>query len=508
MNFFKAPLTLCLGFALLVVALSPGRLISTDAGTRLLTARYLWTQGTVAIDTEKERIKAGQLIDPMKKGRWVSYFGIGQSLAFIPFDIAGVALAKFARANGDLREKIEWLPIVFIYPAVVAFLLSALIFALLTHFGAAHREAVWGTLISIGTTILLPYLSQTVQEEGAVALLIGAAWLCLLRRKMLAVGLLAGTALLFRLNAVFALIPLAALVVENRRSYLKELFPAFVGFMGMLVIYFAFAYWRFGGFLDTGYSTLFNEGTFTLGPTHPLVSIRPRVAFDLLFGIGKGIFVLSPPLLLVFISYRSLFKTEPLFWGSVIFTFIVSVLFHSRFSTYPDGSECWGNRYQVHLLIYLTVPLSIAFQKVLRSAKLRPLCFLLLFVGVVNQILPCLAPDSIEYIQAGERGKGNEALLAGWETGQLPQRIRNTVFWIQGKEFPSLTIYNRYRPNLWGPVYSKALSGNAAPLLAWILSLISALVFLSISIKFGKYDWKIFLQTDVMKRARERLNRK
>lgn len=503
----KSQTIFLIGFALLIIALSPGRLISSDAGTRLLASRYLWSEGTVFIPVEKERKLASQLIDPTGKGKWVSYFGIGQTLLFIPFDMLGHLISKFSSGSPARKHHISWLPIVFLYPVVIAVLLVFFLQKMLRLYGFSNRSAMFGALCFLSTTILLPYLTQTVQEEGVVALFVTLAWFALVQWKRTQTasaffwcGLFAGACLLCRLNAIFAMIPLAAGFVEtfwyskNRKDLLTTVPSGLFGFGIMFFIYCTFAYWRFGHPLSTGYYTMHHAGTFLSHARDPVGPVRLDVAYDMLFGIGKGLFILSPTLFLSFFAFRRLSRKDPLFWSSVIFALVLSVLFHSRFIGFPDGSECWGTRYQVHILVYFVVPMLIGLHTCWKLYSTRVAAMAFIVFGIAVQMLSMSGPDALEYVQAAEEGKGYESLLSGWQYGQLPARIRNVVHAVKTRKF-SLSdttekndegnliqvMASRYIPNLWGPMFAKRSStaylGRLA-VLAWMVCLIASLVLL------------------------------
>lgn len=498
-----------LSLLLLVLCASPGRFISVDARTRLLVSKYLWEHGTVAIPAEKEGDVAAQLINPKGNGEWVSYFGIGQSLAFIPFDVLGSLLSPPSERFSKWRENIRELPLVFLYPLCVTFFLAWALFQIAKEHHFSNQSARRGVFFFLTSSILFIYLSQTLQEESIVALFLALAWLRLLRwvrehkkRDAFLCGLFAGTCLLFRLNAIFGLFSLAVLFfeelfsahVKKRKLILGALPFAVLGVLICLAIHMFFAYLRFASPFETGYAYMLEHGTFLNHPQHSQGGVRPFVALQLLFGLGKGVFILSPILLLTFFAMKRLCTQRPIFWASVWSMLIVSALFHSRFKAFPDGSECWGSRYQVHLLVFFVIPFITVFSSSLRRRLCwgRGVVMGVITAGMLVQIVALTAPDGFDYAEAMEFRGGNESLLASGKAGQLPSRLIKNGDWLSHgvlSFYPPDTSNSYllehsndkkfvfYLPNVWGASYSKHFGGGLATTL--VLCLWGSLLFLA-----------------------------
>src|SRR5262249_49686664 len=104
-----SPAALCgLGLWLLFVALNPGRNEVTDAGVRLEVARAIWTEGRVSVAGAPA---GGGVWFPTPGGRLVNFYGLGQTLLLVPFDVAGYLLARAARVGPPQDELVRWLPV-------------------------------------------------------------------------------------------------------------------------------------------------------------------------------------------------------------------------------------------------------------------------------------------------------------------------------------------------------------------------------------------------------------
>lgn len=301
------------------------------------------------------------------------------------------------------------------------------------------------------------------------------------------VGLCGGLALLFRLNSALALLPalgaaLDAITRRQRRPIeLLRALPLAIGGFGIgLGLHALFAYWRFGSVWLTGYENLPAELKLAWEP------VRPLLAAALLIGPGKGLLLLSPPLLLAVGGLPRLWRRGPGLWSAVVLAVACSVLLHSKLGGrgYPDGSESWGPRFQVHLVGFLAAPMLEAIRCLFISRWGRRLAIAAVTVGVLIQLLAMMAPDALEYCGASIEGDPRPVLLLEAGRGQLASRAVNVWHWARGDAVKTggpcsdavmQRMWSNYVPDLWGPVYAKRLSGRAMP-----VAVLSAWLFLGI----------------------------
>jgi hypothetical protein len=458
----------CLGLYLIFLSLSPGWFLSHDASARLAIGRQLWQHHTLFLDTARpERF----VTTPQGK---TTYFGLGQSLVFIPFDRLGFWLGKIAGLTSEMSGFVQTLPLIFLYSPLVGILWWLALLVLQRSLGV--RDETMATLFLL-STIALPYVAQSMQEEallGALVALVYALFLSERREHRALAGFVAGICFLFRLNVLFAFLPLGGLFIDDKSkkfpwAFLAAALPplALLGLTNML---------RFGTPFSTGYDLAYAElaqsGIKTWQP------IRPGVALALLFGPGKGLFLLSPALFLSLYGLYRKGREHPWFAGSVVLTFSLSALLYSKLWGYSCGGYAWGSRFHVHLISVLFIPFLWGWQSV--TARRRTL---LLTVSILVQVLACLAPESLEYVQ--ERvslGDYHERLVTGFLDGQLLLRVRNVWDWLTGvplwmERFAPQMIggyRQNYMPNLWGFSYARNL-GHAGPLVVWALELLLGL---------------------------------
>jgi glucan phosphoethanolaminetransferase (alkaline phosphatase superfamily) len=204
------------------------------------------------------------------------------------------------------------------------------------------------------------------------------------------------------------------------------------------------------------------------------------LAIGFAFGLGKGLFVLAPALLLSFVGARAAFARYPAFGILTAGALIASSLFHAHIYNNPDGSECWSVRYLLHLTVLLVLPAWYGFEWARKSEWRNGLAFIALAVGAFFSALSLMAPNALEYTQAFAESKPQKSLLLSWSDGQLARRATNVSLWLSGEPMdhssyaPHLqsnltTLTNRYMPNLWPWVLARKFPQSSVWIwIAWL----------------------------------------
>ncbi len=467
-----------------LLLLSPGRLTTWDTGLRLEITRSLWKHGTVWVrlnDVNRE----GMIPSLTVPNVGTSFYGIGHSLLLIPFDMMGFALGKL---SGITAEKLPWvenLPLVFLYGPLMGVLFWWTMVALLGTLGFAERLSRWASLLLLAGTTALVYSVQILQEEIPIAILLGYGTVLYLRylatenRKLAFWGSLClASTFLFRLNVLFALIPVAGLIADRtlgagkRYRPITKAWPQNVAAAATtLIVFVTFSLWRFGKPFSMGYERL-NHGI-------QLVGFRPELAWGTLFGFGKGFFILSPIAFLAMAGFWVQRRRFPCLAAGLLIALLVSALTYSRLSgaAFPDGSESWGSRFHTHLWIFFVVGLALWLEARPMHTGTRALVAL----SVALQIASCWAPDALEaYPGPGEGDVERKTrLLMSPTQGQLARRLRTVAFFYRS-DFPNewtsdegrSKMVRLYVPNFWGPAYWSRLQGSRA---AWMFMLLWSL---------------------------------
>lgn len=460
-----------LGLFFLFIALSPGRIIAFDVAVRAAVARGLYTEGSVFTTTPD--LQAGLVKVPGHPGG-TSFYGMGQSLAFIPFLFLGDILKQLGGPQ-EARRYLDTLPLVFLYVPLMGLL----------WWGALVRFLRWlrvedaprsATVFFLGTIVLV-YASQTAQEESLVGALVLAAltaWGRALEGKprvAFAAGFFAAAALLVRFNTVFLALPLLGVLLDHLRTRgwpRKPLALALAGAAFPLGLIGIFAHARYGNFLSTGYSTAAPQGLGVFW-----TRFQPEVFWGALVGPGKGHLFFSPLLLLAAWGWRAAWQTRRFLGISILTGFFANVFLCAFIQNNPDGSECWGTRYQVHWLPLFAPAVLEGWRRLLHRS--RAVAAALLAAGISLAWIAAYAPDAIEYIQSDQRGFARTEMMTSATHGQLPQRLINIARRLRGQALEPTTplietMLHDYTPNVWG--FSWALKLRSwLPLLVWTVTL-------------------------------------
>lgn len=187
-----------------------------DAQMRAASARWLW--GGVSVDSGVPDPLVNLMLLEGVGGRPHAWFGIGQQLLFVPFDVLYYNIAQAVPAMGTDAMRTMWLSLT-VFPLVVAAACVAM-FAMLVSLGRSPRGAYWATLIVLVGSAFHHHTLEgfEVGEEVAYLALAIASWGALTRGWSggAAVGLVVGATMpiLLRLPHVsYALGMMAALLV-------------------------------------------------------------------------------------------------------------------------------------------------------------------------------------------------------------------------------------------------------------------------------------------------------
>jgi len=265
-----------------------------------------------------------------------------------------------------------------------------------------------------------------------------------------------------------------------------------------IVLWYNFA--RFGNAFTVGHDRMGHLSYFAFDGR------SPKVLVSLLFGPGAGLLVLSPVLAIAICGMHQLWKRDrPYVVGMLVALLSCYSFFSAWHEFYAPG---WGTRYQIHILPLLAIPVALGLQRLAVTARGRALAVVVFALSVGIQSLSVFATQHIEHFQAsceaialpshtqgGISDSGTR--LPSWAMseerwdlrllnspvhGQLERRVQNLVRWAAGAPPPPLgdlecrstmaTMWDRYIPNFWGPVYAHRLARSDK----WILLFWSMLV--------------------------------
>lgn len=174
---------------------------------------------------------------------------------------------------------------------------------------------------------------------------------------------------------------------------------------------------RFGLPFEFGYGS--GEGFFA-GHTTPLhVGV-----FGLLFSPGAGIFIFSPILLTMFISFPDFYKKHKVDFAIILTYFASLLLFFGSFHAW-HGFVAWSARYMLPIVPFLLIPLGSTIE----YRKSRILKISIISLGSLGAFFSFswLVQD-VSWFVWGLMG-GNTGLFSLGNAGMYPLRLNPVVFW-------------------------------------------------------------------------------
>ncbi|MGO8759280.1 MAG: hypothetical protein ACLQG3_14270 [Terracidiphilus sp.] len=394
-NWFTRPLfLLALAAALIAIVVQSGDLGTSDAQHRLQSAHSLWTSEPPVFPNEYPDFGVRG-----RNGKIQSFYGIGQSLLFLPADIAGELIEElpiFADYNGNdpAVRAIVVCYLVSVFLNVVTALVCARFLALL---GFSRKQVIAGVLALLLATTHLHY-TQILQENNYIFLLTIAGlafqfeWVRTASRRSLAIGSAAfGLNLLTRITTGMDLMAgglfvLLVLLFEGLRGpalwarcreYLAIAAPIYIlfGFLDRL-----YQFYRFGSFWTTymGLTAIeMRQRNPSLPANFPFSGPFHTDFFGAFFSPEKSIFLFDPLLIvtvfLMLLAWKRFTPAVRAYQIAMAAMLLVYVSFYARYFVWA-GDFAWGDRYvstAVQFAVLLAVPLLIRHRRELGSALFR-----------------------------------------------------------------------------------------------------------------------------------------
>src|SRR4051812_43531867 len=401
-------LLLCITAALLAFAVQSGELGSADTMHRLQTAHSFWTSQPAVFPNEYPEFgvhgRAGKLYD---------WYGIGQPLLMLPFDIVGTEIAKLPIFN-DYGDNDPTVRNIFVTCSVNVLLnvLTALVcFRFLLLLGFDARQSIAGVLALLFCTTHLHY-TQNMMENNYIFLLTMTGfcyqydWLRSGSRKALLIGSGAlGLNLLTRLTTGLDLIAVGMFLllvlwfdkgldpgnvhvgtgaharpVEHSSTslvqfcgralaYLKTALPVYFIFLFLDRLY---EFYRFGNWTTT-YVHYFTIEHRLQDPTLPA-----KYPWETPFRVGflgplispeKSIFLFDPLIVLtILVAVFGWKYFSPAIKSFVIAAFLLVLGYICLYARYTvwSGNFAWGDRYvstAAEIAAFISVPVLLKFRE-------------------------------------------------------------------------------------------------------------------------------------------------
>ena len=331
-------------------------------------------------------------------GKIYSRYGLGQTVLFIPFYLAG----RLMNPNAELTHfsdfaKYFYLTDFLFNPTITAFTAAAM-FYLGRKIGFSERMSVALALIFCFATQAWPY-AKTLYNGPLVGLCVSVStyylWSPKRRLDLLWAGLLAGFAGFVRYEFMIFGIPIGLYILCVWRGSLRNRLSAWACFciplIGWVVVNALYDFARVGSIFVTplrpnpGYDTPILQGLY-----------------GLLFSPGVGLFVYSPILILSLVGFYDFWQRNKK--GLVLLlTWVLPYLLASSAYTYWHGWASWGTRYLVPMVPLMVLALGVAIDRRWATRQFRIVFAVLLsasglvnFLGVVgNTVTAFNMPNGI-----------------------------------------------------------------------------------------------------------------
>ena len=165
---FRKPsfwLALCAG--LLAFCVQSGELGSADTMHRLQTAHSFWTSQPAVFPNEYPEFGVHG-----RRGRLYDWYGIGQPLLLLPFDIVGTGISNLPIFSdyGDTDPTVRNVFVTYSVNTLISVLTALVCFRFLLLLGFNQAEAVAGVLALLFCTTHLHY-TQNMMENNYIMLL-------------------------------------------------------------------------------------------------------------------------------------------------------------------------------------------------------------------------------------------------------------------------------------------------------------------------------------------------
>jgi hypothetical protein len=393
-RWWSDPLSLLIVIACLgAFVVQSGELGSADTMHRLQVAHSFWTSEPPVFASEYPEFGIHG-----RGGKLYGWYGIGQPLLLLPFDIVATGIERLPIFSGYSDDPSVRSIVISYGVNILINVLTALIcvrFLLLLNFNRV--QAVAGAMALLFCTTHLHY-TQNLMENNYIELLtlMGFTyqfqWLRTKARSSLLIGSFAlGLNLLTRLTTGLDLIAVGLFLLlilwfeganwreiwQRLLAYAKIAFPVYVVFLIADRLY---QFYRFGSLFNT-YISVFAREYHHLDPTLPanwpwttpfhVGSLGPLIRPE------KSIFLFDPLLLLTLVIVARAWKRLPPEIKSYIIAtaglLLAYISFYARYFEW-SGDFAWGDRYvstTVELVAFISVPLLLRYRQQLGTSLWR-----------------------------------------------------------------------------------------------------------------------------------------
>lgn len=343
-------------FLVAFLSVSSGIIASSDGVTVFNVTQALVERGEIAVKGDNVAEGVG--------GKLYSRYGIGLSLAAIPFYLLGKAMTLFSPTHLDL---LVLKGAVSITNAAIGALACILLFLTALRLGYSQGIAFLLTVAFAFSTFFVVYATKSFLTQPLETLsMLGSIYHLLVRsrndgipRRPFYAGLFAGIGILtkwfFVINLPILTVYLLTTSVRGRRVRDLVFFSIPVGMAFAFGL--GYNYARFGSVGQTGYAGILSFST-------PLLV----GLYGLLLSSGKSLFLYAPVTLLGVASLRPFAKDRKYEMWLFLGLLLVNLLVVSKFYDW-SGEGAWGPRYLTLVLPCLILPIGSLIEGGSRTIK-------------------------------------------------------------------------------------------------------------------------------------------
>jgi hypothetical protein len=372
---------------LLAFCVQSGETSSADTMHRLQTAHSFWTSQPPVFPNEYPEFGVHG-----RRGKLYDWYGIGQPLLMLPFDIVGTGISKlsvFADYGPDTDPTVRTVFVTYAVNILISALTAVVSYRFLLLLGFDVVQSVAGVLALLFCTSHLHY-TQNMMENNYILLLTMAGlryqyqWLRTGSMRALWIGSAAfGLNLLTRLTTGLDLLMggiflLLVLVLEHPPraqmwsrfvEYGKVAVPVYAGFFLFDRLY---QFYRFGEWTSTYVKYFTIEHRLedpSLPANYPWTTPFLKGFLGPLISPEKSIFLFDPliilSIILVVLGWMLLCPSVKAFMASAFLLIPAYICFYARYYEW-SGNFAWGDRYvssAVEMAAFLSVPLLVKFRE-------------------------------------------------------------------------------------------------------------------------------------------------
>jgi hypothetical protein len=418
---------LALAAGLLAFCVQSGETGSADTTHRLQTAHSLWTSQPPVFRNEYPEFGVHG-----RNGKLYDWYGIGQPLLMVPFDIIATGISKlsiFADYGSDTDPTVRTVFVSYAVNILINVLTALVCFRFLLLLGFDVAQSVAGVLALLFCTTHLHY-TQNMMENNyillltMVGLLYQYQWLRTGGRRALVIGAAAfGLNLLTRLTTgldllmagLFLFLVLAfehsqgSKVWSRAIEYVKLAVPVYAGFLLLDRLY---QFYRFGEWTTTYVKYFTIEHRLqdpSLPANYPWTTPFLKGFLGPLISPEKSIFLFDPLILLSLVisvlAWKLFTPGVKAFLASTFLLILAYMGFYARYYEW-SGNFAWGDRYVsgvVEMAAFISVPLLLRFRQQL-GRGIWVLGWFLVGVSLLIQLASLAFWLPLEIYQADDLG--------------------------------------------------------------------------------------------------------